>query len=406
MRKSFLLFCFMLMYVGTSAWGIPLPSCAGEGMEKIQNDTVLFRFVPGKRMFWADYRGNRQSIERLQTVIREHKDAIFSGSEKVRVLGFCSSYGSVKENLAVAKNRSNQVKSYYIVHEGLKEEHFYTTNSASAWNGDSEIVAIAFMVESAQVEDSLENRDAVESGVADGEAGVETPAGPEDDIKPSVPDEDAENSVADNVQPAASVENMASVAREENMTPAAGETIREASVEESMESVAERTRHHRFAIKTNVAYLAATVANIGVEYSFGEHYSIDVPFIFSPYRVSRNYTLKFMAVQPEFRYWLKTPMEGHFFGVHASAGAFNVAVNSDLRYQSPNGFYGVGVSYGYMLPFAKRWAAEFTVGAGYVYTEYDSYYNIDNGARYRKGVSYNYWGLTRVGVGLVYKFGK
>lgn len=114
----------MLMYVGTSAWGIPLPSCAGEGMEKIQNDTVLFRFVPGKRMFWADYRGNRQSIERLQTFIREHKDAIFSGSEKVRILGFCSSYGSVKENLAVAKNRSNQVKSYYIVHEGLKEEHF------------------------------------------------------------------------------------------------------------------------------------------------------------------------------------------------------------------------------------------------------------------------------------------
>lgn len=148
-------------------------------MEKIQNDTVLFRFVPGKRMFWADYRGNRQSIERLQTLIREHKDAIFSGSEKVRVLGFCSSYGSVKENLAVAKNRSNQVKSYYIVHEGLKEEHFYTTNSASAWNGDSEIVAIAFMVESVQVEDSLEDKDAVESGVAAGEAGVETPAGPE-----------------------------------------------------------------------------------------------------------------------------------------------------------------------------------------------------------------------------------
>lgn len=160
--------------------GHPLAIMCRRGYGKIQNDKVLFRLVPGKRMFWADYRGNRQSIERLQTLIREHKDAIFSGSEKVRVLVFCSSYGSVKENLAVAKNRSNQVKSYYIVHEGLKEEHFYTTNSASAWNGDSEIVAIAFMVESAQVEDSLEDRDAVESGVAAGEAGVETvPAGQE-----------------------------------------------------------------------------------------------------------------------------------------------------------------------------------------------------------------------------------
>lgn len=399
MRKSFLLFCFMLMYIGTSAWGIPLPSCAGEGMEKIQNDTVLFRFVPGKRMFWADYRGNRQSIERLQTLIREHKDAIFSGSEKVRVLGFCSSYGSVKENLAVAKNRSNQVKSYYIVHEGLKEEHFYTTNSASAWNGDSDVIGIAFIFESAQAADQQEHESVTEPETTAGETDEET--------LHAAPDESAEVSAADeNLKPAASEENATPAVPGETPIPAAEESRHDESAEDGLERAAEGSFGHRFAIKTNVAYLAATVANIGVEYSFGEHYSIDVPFIFSPYRVSRNYTLKFMAVQPEFRYWLKTPMEGHFFGVHASVGAFNVAVNSDLRYQSPNGFYGVGVSYGYMLPFAKRWAAEFTVGAGYVYTEYDSYYNIDNGAEYRHNVSYNYWGLTRVGAGLVYKFGK
>ena len=35
-----------------------------------------------------------------------------------------------------------------------------------------------------------------------------------------------------------------------------------------------------------------------------------------------------------------------------------------------------GLSYGYMLPFARHWAAEFTIGAGYVRTKYDVYYNI------------------------------
>ena len=76
------------------------------------------------------------------------------------------------------------------------------------------------------------------------------------------------------------------------------------------------TASYRWAVKTNVAYLAATVANLGVEYSFGDRYSVDLPVIYSPYTVARDYRLCFLAVQPEFRYWLKKPMEGHFFGVH------------------------------------------------------------------------------------------
>ncbi len=163
---------------------------------------------------------------------------------------------------------------------------------------------------------------------------------------------------------------------------------------------------YRWAIKTNVAYLAATVANLGVEYSFGDHYSIDLPIIYSPYTVARDYRLRFLAVQPEFRYWLKAPMKGHFFGVHLNIGAFNIAVDNKNRDQSPDGFYGVGLSYGYVLPFARHWAAEFTVGAGYVHTKYDTYYNIPNGARFEKGRAYNYWGLTKVGINLLYRFGK
>ncbi|MBS1365329.1 MAG: DUF3575 domain-containing protein [Alistipes sp.] len=163
---------------------------------------------------------------------------------------------------------------------------------------------------------------------------------------------------------------------------------------------------YRWAVKTNVAYLAATVANLGVEYSFGDRYSVDLPVIYSPYTVARDYRLCFLAVQPEFRYWLKKPMEGHFFGVHLHIGAFNIAVDDRNRYQSPDGFYGAGLSYGYMLPFARHWAAEFTIGAGYVRTKYDVYYNIPNGARFEKGVPYNYWGLTKAGISLVYRFGK
>ena len=133
---------------------------------------------------------------------------------------------------------------------------------------------------------------------------------------------------------------------------------------------------------------------------------MDLSFIYSPYAVARNYSLRFLAIQPEFRYWPNSPMKGHFFGIHLNIGAFNISVDRENRYQSPDGFYGAGISYGYALPFTRRWAAEFTIGAGYIHTKYDTFYNIPNGARYKKDTPYNYWGLTKVGINMVYKFGK
>ena len=341
-----------------------------------KQDTVIFRFAPKRRMFWADYKGNAAAIKSLTRSIRQHKFSIESGDMKVRVLGFCSSYDSFKENLAAAKNRSNQVKSYFIVHEGLKEDHFRTTNSTQRWRGMTDVIAVACMSPNAKADttpDILPQRDVVPSDSLSGNKKSESR--PESET----PESSAEPDTPDTETPAEALEGMLS------------DPVRPS---------------YRWAVKTNVAYLAATVANIGIEYGFGKHCSVDLPIIYSPYTVARDYRLCFLAVQPEFRYWLKKPMEGHFFGVHLHIGAFNIAVDDRNRYQSPDGFYGAGLSYGYVLPFARHWAAEFTVGAGYVHTKYDTYYNIPNGARFEKGRSYNYWGLTKVGINLVYRFGK
>lgn len=116
-----------------------------------KQDTVVFRFAPKRRMFWADYKGNAAAINSLTQSIRQHKLSIESGDMKVRMLGFCSSYDSFKTNLAAAKNRSNQVKSYFIVHEGLKEEHFRTTNSTQRWRGMTDVIAVAYVFRSAVI---------------------------------------------------------------------------------------------------------------------------------------------------------------------------------------------------------------------------------------------------------------
>ena len=59
-----------------------------------KQDTVVFRFAPKRRMFWADYKGNAAAINSLTQSIRQHKLSIESGDMKVRMLGFCSSYDS------------------------------------------------------------------------------------------------------------------------------------------------------------------------------------------------------------------------------------------------------------------------------------------------------------------------
>ena len=160
-----------------------------------------------------------------------------------------------------------------------------------------------------------------------------------------------------------------------------------------------------FAAKTNAALLGTTVANLGLEVGFCSRLSLDIPFLYSPYTIKDNYKLKVLAVQPELRYWLDRPFKGHFFGFHTHLGWFNVAVNDHFRYQSrgDSPLWGFGVSYGYTLCFHEHWGAEFTLGAGYAHIPYEKYYNVPRGAQCGSGIK-NYWGFTRVGITLVYKF--
>lgn len=163
--------------------------------------------------------------------------------------------------------------------------------------------------------------------------------------------------------------------------------------------------YDRWAIKSNALYLAAGVTNIGGEYAFHPHWSVDLPLVYSPYTLARAYLMRFLYIQPEARYWLDRPMKGHFFGVHLHAGVFNVSLDDKNRYQSEKGFHGAGISYGYAMPLSRRWSMEFTVGVGYAFTRYCTYYNVPNGIRYEKDIPYHYWGLTKLGLNFVYRFG-
>lgn len=157
------------------------------------------------------------------------------------------------------------------------------------------------------------------------------------------------------------------------------------------------------ALKINAVYWAGAVANIAAEVKLHKHVSLELPLDFSLWDIEREHGVRLVLFQPEARWWMKGVGEGHFVGVHAHVGAFNVKWNEDRYQVAGRPLLGAGLTYGYSLSFDEHWGAEFLIGAGYANMKYDRFYNIDNGAKFDAG-TYNYWGVTRVGASLVYRF--
>ena len=142
-------------------------------------------------------------------------------------------------------------------------------------------------------------------------------------------------------------------------------------------------------IKTNLLYDVASVMNVSVEVGFAKHYSVELLGTFSPWDYGKeSIHFRTLAFQPEFRYWFAEGWTRHFVGLHAHWGWYNIATGGKVRYQDRNGntpLAGVGLSYGYVVPFTSHWGAEFSVGVGYAYLSYDKFYNIHNGAQFGTG---------------------
>lgn len=163
-------------------------------------------------------------------------------------------------------------------------------------------------------------------------------------------------------------------------------------------------------LKTNALYWATTTPNIGVEVAVGRKLTLDITGGYNPWEFGNNKKFKHWAAQSELRYWLCDTFEGHFFGIHAQGGEFNIgridlpnfifgSDSGDHRYQ---GFFvGGGISYGYQWILSPRWNLEANIGLGYNYIKYDKFEPCDCGERLESKSS-NYFGPTKIGLSIIY----
>ncbi|MBQ0141354.1 MAG: DUF3575 domain-containing protein [Prevotellaceae bacterium] len=158
-------------------------------------------------------------------------------------------------------------------------------------------------------------------------------------------------------------------------------------------------------LKNNLIYDLGLVANLGAEFSIGNHYSIDIPVTFSPYNITKTIRCRSLIVQPALRYWFKENLIGMFVSLYGHYGYYDVALDGKTRWQNSwnDPMYGGGAGFGFAKRFGRdnRYGIEVEVGLGYAYLPSNFYYNIPNGAWYDFSAKH-YWGPTKVNVGFSY----
>lgn len=170
------------------------------------------------------------------------------------------------------------------------------------------------------------------------------------------------------------------------------------------------------AVKTNIVHDATTTLNAGLEFKLAPRWTVDLSGDLNPWTFSGDRKFKHWLLQPELRLWTCDAWAGHFFGLHALGGQFNVGgfdINANLlgtdwnlikdhRYQG--WMVGAGLAYGYSWILGQRWNLETEIGAGWVHAWYDTFRCSGCGKKIATDDQHDYFGVTKLSVSLVYLF--
>ncbi len=170
------------------------------------------------------------------------------------------------------------------------------------------------------------------------------------------------------------------------------------------------------ALKSNLLYDATTTINLGLELALSPKWTLDLSGNYNGWTFSDNRKWKHWMVQPEARYWFCNKMQGHFIGLHAMGGQYNMG-NIDLDfnflgtnfsklkdYRYEGWAVGAGLAYGYAWTLSKHWNLEAEIGLGWAYTRYDKFECKNCGEKVESDKSHHYVGPTKAAVNLVYVF--
>ena len=335
--------------------------------------TYTFRFVPQKDMFYVPWNGNDMELARLLECIESNKTDILDGKLPLYVDGYCNSLNGEKENLAIAKIRSNRVKSELITRAGIKEESFITRNHPA--EGDFVTVRLTVPAEETTVSD------------------VEAEAQRKAEAERLAAEKRAEQERLAEEQRKAEEARLAAEKAE------AEKTAQQNTLADTLSETKITTDYH-LSLRANLLRWATLTPDLGVEWRICPSWGIAVNGSWTSWSWSdkdRRYAL--WEVAPEVRYYMGEK-KAWYLGAMFKAGQFNYKL-SDTGKQGD--LMGGGITAGYQLRLNKALDLDFNLGLGYLNADYEKYEVID-GVRVRRGNgTKDWWGPINAGVTLVWK---
>ena len=338
---------------------LALPSPAAQE----QADTAYtFRFAADDGMFYVPYADNGGELARLEECVASYRQGILDGEIPLYVEGHAGSH-------AVAKTRSNRVKSELIVRQGLKEECFVTRNHADG--GDYVTVTVRVAPTGIQ---------------RDGEPG----GGPHTGTAAEKGDADAP------------IYNKEGNAGDGEAQDAVAETQ---TAETAMHDAGQglhtgRQEGATLSLRANLLRWATLTPDLGLEWRVHPSWGILVNGSWTSWswnNKDRRYAL--WEVMPEVRWYMGREKRG-YLGAMFKAGEFNYKLSAMGK---QGDLTGGGITGGYQLRLNDALSLDFSVAVGCLHADYEKYEVVD-GVRVRRGTeTKNWWGPVNAGITLAWK---
>ena len=348
-----------------------------------KSDTVYtFRFVTDRDMFYVPFNGNDAELSRLLECVEQYKPDILNKRVPLHVDGYCTAGESDADNLAMAKVRSNRVKSELIVRGGIKEECFVTKNHS----GGGDYVTVRIVIPAVR-------DDAEEACLAAGHRRTEESEQQRLEQERAAR-EQAERERAEAARLASEQAMADSLAMERAAAGSETETVSPSAEK------AEDADSYTLSLRANLLRWATLTPDLGIEWRISPSVGIMVNGSWTSWTWNdnaRRYAL--WEVMPEVR-WYLGEKKAWYVGAMFKAGQFNYKFSGTGR---QGDLLGGGITGGYQLRLNKALALDFSLGLGYLNADYEKYEVID-GVRVRKGSeAKDWWGPINAGVTLVWK---
>lgn len=165
------------------------------------------------------------------------------------------------------------------------------------------------------------------------------------------------------------------------------------------------THAQDISIRTNLVGLSTLNLNVEPSISIGnkKRWSLHLPIQYNPFVLDGNKKMQNLTVMPGVRYWFLESYVKNYVGTYVVATNYHGGNIFGDKYRYYGNAYGLGISYGFAKPIAKRWNIELEGGVGAIWADYEKYTCKKCG---KKVGDYNGWYIlpTKLSASIVYLF--